>query len=594
MPEHDPRRDVDDDPGDQHDGGETERRDDSEVSVAGRLFCGEIHDDLVHPFPRMEDEERRRVDDLIAAFRSYCDSDYDPHAVEAERWVSDQIISDLAEIGMLGLYVAEEYGGRGLSQTGYCRVFQAIGQVDPTLAVVLGVHQSIGYKGIHLFGNDEQKARFLPDVASGRKLAAFALTEVNAGSDAYHIETTARLQPDGSYVLDGEKRWIGNGSRAGVLTTFARTESGAHVALLVEPDMDGFEVGERYETLGLAGNDLRRLHFNGVRVPPENVLGQEGEGFTIAMEILNNGRMSLGAGAAGSVRLLLDDAIEHAGRRRQFGRTLDEFQLVAHKLGQMSTQLYGLESMGYLTTGLVDQGATDVAIESAMVKVAGTEFLWYAANRVFQIVGGEAYMETAPYAKILRDIRIFPIFEGANDVLRMLIGLQGCKELGEELEDLNQLDLRDPLRSLGAVAEYVGGRVRRTVNPKGLPAAAPEFADASDRVARQVSDLRNGAEKLLRRHGEGIAEHQAQLKRLAQAATETYAQIATISRITDVLDSGSKADALGDEEAIASSFCERAAARADRSLGQLDRNDDERIDDIADALIERGRYVHSI
>ncbi len=594
MPEHDPRRVVHDDVDDQHDDEEMRRGDYADISVAGRLFCGEIHDDLVQPFPRMGDDERRRVDDLISTFRTYCHANYDPREIEAERWVSDEIISDLGDMGMLGLYVADEYGGQGLSQTGYCRVFQAVGQVDPTLAVVLGVHQSIGYKGIHLFGNDEQKARFLPDVASGRKLAAFALTEVNAGSDAYHVETTARLRPDGSYVLDGEKRWIGNGSRAGVLTTFARTESGAHVALLVEPDMDGFEVGERYETLGLAGNDLRRLRFDGVRVPPENVLGEEGEGFTIAMEILNNGRMSLGAGAAGSVRLLLDHAIQHAAGRRQFGRSLDEFQLVAHKLGQMSTQLYGLESMGYLTTGLVDRGATDIAIESAMVKVAGTEFLWYAANRVFQIVGGEAYMESAPYAKILRDIRIFPIFEGANDVLRMLVGLQGCRELGDELDDMNHLDLRDPLRSVGAVAEYLGGRVRRAIRPQGLANASPAFEDASDRVARQVSDLRNGAEKLLRRHGEGITEQQAQLKRLAHVATESFGQIATISRITDVLDSGSDVDALGDEEAIASSFCQRAAARADRSLDQLDRNDDERIDDIAAALIGRGRYVHSI
>lgn len=592
MPEHDPRT-QEHDPDDPEKVGAT-REDYRNISVAGRLFCGEIHDDLVLPYPRMDVDERRRVDDLIARFRTYCDANYDPAAIEAEKWVPDRIIADLGEMGMLGLYVAQEYGGQGFSQTGYCRVFQAIGQVDPTLAVVLGVHQSIGYKGIHLFGTDEQKARFLPDVASGRKLAAFALTEVNAGSDAYHLETTARLRPDGSYVLDGEKRWIGNGSRAGVLTTFARTESGAHVALLVEPDMDGFEVGERYETLGLAGNDLRRLHFNGVRVPPENVLGDEGQGFKIAMEILNNGRMSLGSGAAGSVKLLLDNAIEHATARRQFGQSIAEFQLVAHKLGQMSTQLYGLESMGYLTTGLVDRGASDIAIESAMVKVAGTEFLWYAANRVFQIVGGEAYMQTAPYAKILRDIRIFPIFEGANDVLRMLIALQGCEGLGEELADMNNLDLRDPLRSLGAVADYLGGRVRRTVNPRGLAAATPAFSDASDRVARQVSDLRNGAEKLLRQHGEGITAQQAQLKRLTHVATEAYGQIATIARITDVLDESSGVDALGDEEAIASSFCERAAGRADRSLRQLDSNDDDRIDDIAAAVIERGSYVHSI
>lgn len=562
-----------------------------EASFADRMFCGEICDDLVFPFPRMAPGERRRVDDLVTELRDYCAANYDPKAVEEQRWVPDETLRDLGALGMLGLYVPTEYGGQGLSQTGYCRVFQAVGEIDPTLAVVLGVHQSIGYKAIVLFGTDEQKARFLPDLATGAKLAAYALTEEQAGSDAYHLESTARRQADGSYVLDGDKRYIGNGSRAEVLTTFARTEDGAHVALLVEPSMDGFEVGRRYETLGLRGNDLRQLHFRGVRVPPENVLGAEGDGFKIAMEVLNNGRMSLGSGAAGSVRAMLDQAVEHATGRRQFGQPLAEFQLVAHKLGQMSTQLYGLESMGYLTTGLVDRGARDIAIESAMVKVAGTEFLWYAANRVFQIVGGAAYMTDAPYEKILRDIRIFPIFEGANDVLRMFVGLKGSQAIGEELGDLRSIDLREPLEGLGAVVDYLGGRLRRTVRPAGLPDAHPDLAGAADRVARQVPRLRNAGEGLLRVHGEGIATRQADLKRLCQVATETYAQIATIARITEVLGDG---EGLGDEPAIAASFCQRSAARADRALAQIDDNDDDAIDDIADRLIERGRFVHTV
>lgn len=561
---------------------------------AARLFCGELHHDRVFPFPRMDPAERAQVEELIAELQAYCDENYDPAQVEADRWVPDTVLRDLGDMGMLGLYVDKEYGGKGLSQTAYCRVFQAIGAIDPTLAVVLGVHESIGYKGIHMFGTDEQKARFLPDLAAGRKLAAFALTEKNAGSDAYHVESTARLQPDGSYVLDGEKRYIGNGSRADVMTTFARTDTGSHVALIVESDMDGVEVGERHDTLGLKGNDLRRLRFRDVRVPAENLLGTEGEGFTIGMEILNNGRMSLGAGSAGSARLLLDHAIEHANTRRQFGQPLSDFQLVAHKLGQMSIQLYGLEAMGYLTTGMVDRGATDVAVESAMVKVAGTEFLWYAANRTFQIAGGKAYMTDAPYEKILRDIRIFPIFEGANDVLRMLVALQGCRELGDRLEGLEDLDLRRPLAGVGALISYLGDRARLAVAPPGLPDAAPRFSGAADRVGSQVADLRAATETLVRRHRNDVSEEQAQLKRLAQAAMEIYAQVATISRITEVLDAGSESTGLGDEEAIALSFCERAAARADRSLAQLDDNDDEHVDAVAAAVIDRGRYVHAI
>ena len=193
----------------------------------------------------------------------------------------------------------EHYGGQGLSQTGYARVFETIGQIDATLAIVLGVHQSIGFKGISLFGTDEQKERWLPDLAAGRKLAAFALTEPEAGSDAYNVHSRAVEQPDGSWVLNGEKRYIGNGSRADVITTFARAEvdgKDRHIALILEKGMDGLEVGERYDTMGLRGNDLRRLYFKDVRVPPENVLGEPGEGFRVAMQILNNGRIGLGTG----------------------------------------------------------------------------------------------------------------------------------------------------------------------------------------------------------------------------------------------------------------------------------------------------------
>lgn len=562
-------------------------------SFAERLFCGEIRDDMVFPFPRIEPGEQQIVDRLLDEFGSYCRDNYDPRSIEEQRWIPEHILEDLGAMGMMGLYVPEAHGGRGLSQSAYCRIFQSVGEVDATLAVVLGVHQSIGYKAIHLFGTDDQKDRFLPDLASGRALAAFALTEENAGSDAYHVETTARRQPDGSYIVNGDKRYIGNGSRADVLTTFARTEDGSHVALLVQPDMDGFEVGARHETLGLRGNDLRQLHFREMRVPAENLLGEEGDGFKIAMSVLNNGRMSLGAGSVGALRQLLDMAIDHAAGRHQFGRPLAEFQLVGHKLGQMATQLYGLESMGYLTTGLADRGAPDVSLESAMVKVVGTELLWYAANRVFQIAGGAAYLRDAPYEKILRDIRIFPIFEGANDVLRMFVGLKGCQAIGDELEGMRDLDLREPLESLGAVMGYVGGRVRRAVRPDGLPEAHPDFAGAADRVARQVTALRSSGEGLLRAHGQEITERQADLKRLTHASMEVYGQIATISRITGVLGDDSAGEPLGDEHDIATAFCDRAAHRADRWLAQIEDNDDDQIDRIADHLVDRGRYGHS-
>ena len=375
----------------------------------------------------------------------------------------------------------EEYGGQGLSQTGYCRVSEVFAQIDPTLSVIMGVHQSIGLKPIELYGSDEQKERFLPDLATGRKLAAFALTEPNAGSDVNGIETIATPQADGSLVLNGEKRYIGNGSKASVLSTFARIEDTDDlIALVIESDMEGFEVGHRYDTMGLRANDLRHLHFNDVRVPKENVLGEPGDGFKIAMHTLNNGRMSLGTGSVGGTKILLDKVIDHVKERRQFGMSLAEFELVQDKIGWMVSYLFGLEAMAYLTTGLVDAGVPDYSLESAIVKVASTEFLWYGTNRALQLKGGAGYMRDEPYEKVLRDTRIFPIFEGANDVMRAFIALSGMKPVGEKLEGLGDLDW-----ALADRLDRGARRVRRRADPaRGAPGpdhAGPRGAEAARR-----------------------------------------------------------------------------------------------------------------
>ncbi len=231
-------------------------------SFAKSLFLGEIHEDLVFPFPKPDDDEQRHIRDLIASLREFAAESIDPRRIEEQGWLGDKVVKGLGERGLCGLYVPPEYGGQGLSQTGYCRVSEVFGQIDGTLSVVMGVHQSIGMKGIVLFGSDEQKERFLPDLASGRKLAAFALTEPEAGSDAYNLRSRATLQPDGSWKLNGEKRYIGNGDKGSVLVTFARTEidgKDRHTAFILEKGMPGLEVGHRYDTMGLRGNDLRHL-----------------------------------------------------------------------------------------------------------------------------------------------------------------------------------------------------------------------------------------------------------------------------------------------------------------------------------------------
>ncbi len=562
----------------------------SSASFSKPLFCGELHEDLVFPYPRVDVQERQKVQDLLARLREFTAEAYDPRRVEEDGWIGDEIVEGLGERGLLGLTVPEEYGGQGLSQSAYARVAEEFGMIDATLAVVMGVHQSIGTKPILLYGSDEQKERWLPDLAAGRKLAGFALTEPGAGSDAYHLESRAERQSDGSWRLSGEKRFIGNGSKD-LLVVFARSDEG-HVALVVEAGTDGFEVGRRYETMGLRGNDLRHLHFRDARIPAENLLGEPGEGFDIAVETLNTGRLSLGTGAVGATKKLLDLAIEHVQERHQFGRPLADFELVEEKISWMVSYLFGLESMSYLGTGMVDRGVPDVSLESAMAKVAGTEFLWYAANRAFQLAGGIAYTTDAPYEKILRDIRVFPIFEGANDVLRAFIALTGLKTLGEEMEDLAHLDLTRPIQTLGVVAGHTLDRIERRIHPDQITRAHPELEALAKPVTDQVLRLRATGVRVLRDHGEEVKERQWHQKRLAHAAMDLYAQVATISRVSDVYEEQG-VDASGQERYIAETFCERAARRVMRNLDQVGANDDDRMHAIARIAYRRGGYGHA-
>jgi acyl-CoA dehydrogenase family protein 9 len=443
-----------------------------------------------------------------------------------------------------------------------------------------------------MFGTDEQKERFLPDLAAGRKLAGFALTEPEAGSDAHNIQSRAVQQPDGSWVLNGEKRYIGNGSKGDVFTAFARCEVNGedrHIALLLEKGMKGFEVGERFDTMGLRGNDLRRLYFKDVKVPAENVLGEPGEGFKIAMQVLNNGRIGLGTGSVGATKKLIDLAIGHTKERRQFGRSLSEFELVQDKIGWMVTHLFGLEASCYLTCGLVDQGVEDYSLESAICKVAGTEFLWYAANRAMQLAGGAGYMRDEPYEKILRDIRIFPIFEGANDVMRAFIALSGIKPAGEKLSGLGEIGLNDPIGSIGVLFDYVGGRIR----PDRVTKAHPELSEHAESLSDQVKELRSVTESLLREHRKEIVERQFAQKRLAAAISDIYAQFAVLSRVSNIFEELG-VEPSGQERYIADTFCTRAARRVRSSFRQLESNDDDRVTAIAKLAYKRGEYGYAL
>jgi acyl-CoA dehydrogenase family protein 9 len=323
------------------------------------------------------------------------------------------------------------------------------------------------------------------------------------------------------------------------------------------------------------------------------VIGEPGEGFHIAMEVLNNGRIGLGTGSVGGAKKLLDLAIDHVSEREQFGQPLADFELVEEKIGWMVSYLFGLESMAYLTCGLVDAGVEDYSLESAMCKIAGTEFLWYAANRAMQLAGGSGYMKDQPYEKVLRDIRIFPIFEGANDVLRAYVALTGLKPVGDRLSGLGELELTDPIRTIGVLADYVGGRLKRRVRPDRITMAHEELSNHADAVTDQVNELAAISESLLREHRKGIVTQQLHQKRLADSLADIYGQIAVLSRVSSILaDQG--VEPSGQERYIADSFCARAAHRVRSRFRHIERNDDDRMTAIAKLAYKRGEYGYAL
>src|SRR6202011_1843339 len=310
-------------------------------------------------------------------------------------------------------------------------------------SVFTNAHHSIGIRALLLFGTREQKQQWLPPLVTGQQLAAFALTEEEAGSDAANVQTTADPSPDGShFILNGDKRYITNASIAQVLTVMARTpvpgsDKTAITAFLVTPDMPGFEMLEaRMPKLGIRGTATGRFALRDVRVPKENILGPIGKGLRVALTVLDFGRTTFGACCTGAAKTCLRLAVEHANSRKQFNKTLGDFHLVQKKIGRIAADAYAMDAMTTITASFIDRGLEDYMLETAMLKVFTTERLWEIINETFQIYGGSAYFNDRPLERMLRDARINQIGEGSNEVLTSFVALVGMRGPGMEFKEI--------------------------------------------------------------------------------------------------------------------------------------------------------------
>ncbi|HSS44372.1 MAG TPA: acyl-CoA dehydrogenase family protein [Thermoanaerobaculia bacterium] len=544
------------------------------------LFAGDVPEDVVFPYPEISAEERETVSAFLDSFRDFAKDHVDPRRIDREHRIPEELIRALGELGAFGMTIPEAYGGYGFSASAYCRVTEEIGRTDASLGILIGGHQSIGLKGLILFGTEEQKKKWLPRLASGQMIAAFALTEPEAGSDAASIRTTADYdEKTDSFVLNGTKHWISNGVLAEFFTVFAKDvklpEKDEHrriTAFVVTKDLGGVEPGKEEQKLGLKGSSTVPVELKNVRVPASHVLGERGQGFKIAVEILNTGRTSLGAGCIGGSKAMIRHAAMHATQRKQFGTRVADFEMIRAKFARMVVSTYALESMVYLTAGLIDRGLADYSLEGACCKIFGTEAVWQTINDALQIAGGNGFMEEYPYERALRDSRINMIFEGTNEILRALVALSGMKDAREDLQEVARA-LRAPLSSFGILSDYAARRIRGAVAPGKLTRAAPELSDEGEVVCKYAFAASGAVETLLRKYKKNVLHKEYHQERLADVAIDLYGCLAVLSRATAALAKHGREKA-AEEVRLARAFVQRAKYRMVGHLKEMDKNRD--------------------
>uniref|UniRef100_A0A8C1RQQ2 Acyl-CoA dehydrogenase family, member 9 n=1 Tax=Cyprinus carpio TaxID=7962 RepID=A0A8C1RQQ2_CYPCA len=414
----------------------------SSLAYAKDLFLGKVNKAEVFPYPEISKEELEEINQLVQPVEKFFNEDVDSVKIDHEAVIPPETLNGLKELGLFGIQIPEEYGGLGLSNTMYARLGE-ITSLDGAIAVTLAAHQAIGLKGILIAGNDAQKAKYLPKLATGEHIAAFCLTEPGSGSDAASIQTRATLTEDGKhFLLNGTKFWISNGGWADIMTVFARSEvvdkdgqkKDKITAFIVERAFGGITSGKPEDKLGIRGSNTCEITFEDTKVPIENVIGEVGGGFKVAMNILNNGRFSMGSAGAGMIKRLIELTSEYACTRKQFSRSLSEFGMIQDKFATMTLNAFVMESMAYLTAGMMDRpGVPDCSLEAAMVKVFSSEGSWICVSEALQVLGGLGFTKNYPYERYLRDCRILQIFEGTNEILRMYIALTGMQYAGKIL-----------------------------------------------------------------------------------------------------------------------------------------------------------------
>jgi acyl-CoA dehydrogenase family member 9 len=568
------------------------------LGFAKGLFQGHFVSDWVMPYPRMPAAQQSELDQTLTELRQMLDAELDPTEIDRQADIPRNVIDGLGRVGVLGATAPVEYGGHGFTQMANCRLLEEIGRRCASTSVFVNAHHSIGIRALLLFGTHEQKQKWLPKLVTGEQLGAFALTEKEAGSDAANVQMTATPSEDGShFILKGEKRYITNAAIAHVLTVMARTPvpgkegKTAITAFLVTPDMPGFEILEaRMPKMGIRGTATGRFAMRNVKVPKENILGPPGKGLKVALTVLDFGRTTFGACCTGAAKKCLELAINHSNKRKQFNKTLGEFDLVKKKVARIAADAYAMEAMTTITASLIDRGLEDYMLETAMLKVFTTERLWECVNEAFQIYGGSAYFVDLPLERMLRDARINQIGEGSNEVLTSFIALVGMRGPGMEFKEIYDTMVKPSRDRVGKAWTAGMNRLGAAMRVPDVPVRSEQLRAQARQLARLIWRFNFAVNRALITYREPILDMQLVQERIAGAAMDLFASTCVLSRQDSEIQLARRnGDSAPPDHSAADLFLRQSFRRIRRFLGGLTDNDDKAVLAAANSILGKPR-----
>ncbi|MGH7787829.1 MAG: acyl-CoA dehydrogenase family protein [Candidatus Binatia bacterium] len=588
--------------------------DSRETEWAGRgflreLFLGQFNLDLVHPFPGAGDDSPDFTK-FYEALRVFLLTEVDSVAIDQSGEYPEHVVNGLRKLGAFGMKIPKDYGGLGFTISQYCRVMEMIGSYDGNITALLSAHQSIGVpQPLKLFGTPEQKKKYLPRCAAGA-ISAFALTEPHVGSDPASLSTTAEAQGD-FFVLNGEKLWCTNGTLAELLVVMARDPKSKKIsAFVVEVNSPGVKVEYRCHFMGLKALANGVISFKDVRVPRENLIGEEGKGLKIALITLNTGRLTLPAACAGIAKQCLEIVRGWSTVRNQWGLPIWKHEAVGHRIADMAATTFAMDSIAKLAARMADRGGYDIRLEAAAAKEWNTVRCWEIVDRTLQVRGGRGYETESslkgrgetpiPVERVMRDCRINLIFEGSSEVMHLFMAREAVDKhlqvAGAMIDAKN--GAAQKLAAMPKILSYYA-----VWYPplwfKGLTAWS-RYGDWGS-LATHLRFIERSARRLARSSFHGMAIYQAKMERkqgflfrCVDVVMELFAMSATLSHARQMRDTGSPDAAQALE--LADLFCRQARRRVDASFKSLWSNEDTKLNQVAarvmkgeDTWLEAGR-----